>query len=48
MGETLAEGQVVYRIQQVALAHTIVTQKTIDIIRKAEVGLGNILEVDNG
>jgi hypothetical protein len=48
MGETLAKGQVVYGIEQVALSHTIVTQKTVDIIREAEVGLGNILEVDDG
>jgi hypothetical protein len=48
MGKTFAERQVVYGIEQVALAHAIVTQKTVDIIRKAEVGLGNILEVDDG
>jgi hypothetical protein len=48
VGKALTERQVVYGIEQIALAHTVVTQKTVDIIREAEVGLGNILEVDNG
>ena len=43
--KTLAEREIVDGIQQVTLAHTVVPDKTVDIIGKVKVGLNNILEV---
>ena len=47
-GEAFAETQVIDRVEQIALAHAVVAQKTVDFRAEIEPGVGYILEVCYG
>ena len=47
-GKTLAEAQVVHRVEKVALPHAVVAQKAVYLRAEAQPGIGDVLEVSYG